>query len=135
MCNLSDEIKRNFFQVVIVSILLYGGTSWTLTKRIDKKLHGKYSRMLALSLTNPVGNLPNNNSCLATYFSSHKQLMQNEKTSWALLENHRRTHKRCHHMDSCTLTSQWWLTNKNLFTSASCGHKMQFERPAGSDGW
>ena len=29
---LTDEIKRSFFQAVVVSILLYGCTTWTLTK-------------------------------------------------------------------------------------------------------
>ena len=39
-------MKRSFFQVVVVSILLYGCTTWTLTKRIEKKLDGNYTRML-----------------------------------------------------------------------------------------
>ena len=34
---LSDRIKRNFFQAVTVSILLYGCTAWTLTKCIENK--------------------------------------------------------------------------------------------------
>ena len=34
---LFDEIKRNFFQAAVVSILLYGYTTWTLTWRIEKK--------------------------------------------------------------------------------------------------
>ena len=28
-----------------------------------------------------------------------------------------------------------WLNNKNLFASTLCGHRIQFERPAGSDRW
>ena len=44
--DLIDEIKRIFFQAVVVSILLYGCTTWTLTKRIEKKLEGNYTRML-----------------------------------------------------------------------------------------
>ena len=36
--NLSDKIKRNFFQAAVVSILLYGCTTWTLTEHIEKKL-------------------------------------------------------------------------------------------------
>ena len=32
-------MKRSFFQAVVVSILLYGCTTWTLTKRLEKKLH------------------------------------------------------------------------------------------------
>ena len=39
-------MKRSFFQAVVVSILLYGCTSWTLTKQIEKKLDGNYTRML-----------------------------------------------------------------------------------------
>ena len=30
----------------VVSILLYGCTTWTLTKRLEKKLNGNYTRML-----------------------------------------------------------------------------------------
>ena len=39
-------MKRSFFQAAITSILLYGCTTWTLTKRLEKKLDGNYTRML-----------------------------------------------------------------------------------------
>ena len=39
-------MKRSFFQTAVVSILLYGCTIWTLTKRQEKKLDGNYTRML-----------------------------------------------------------------------------------------
>ena len=42
----TDKIKRSFFQTAVVSILLYGCTIWTLTKRMEKKLDGNYIRML-----------------------------------------------------------------------------------------
>ena len=32
--NLIDKMKRSFFQAAVVSILLYGCTTWTLTKRL-----------------------------------------------------------------------------------------------------
>ena len=48
--NLSNKIKRIFFQVAVVSILLYGSTTWTLTKRIEKKLDEKYTRTLQVKL-------------------------------------------------------------------------------------
>ena len=35
-----------FFQAAVVSILLYGCTTWTLTKWLEKKLDGNYTRML-----------------------------------------------------------------------------------------
>ena len=43
---LTVEMKRSFFQAAVVSILLYGCTTWTLTKRLEKKLDGNYTRML-----------------------------------------------------------------------------------------
>ena len=44
--DLTDKMKRSFFQAAIVSILLYGCTTWTLTKWTEKKLDGNYTRML-----------------------------------------------------------------------------------------
>ena len=44
--DLTDEMKCSFFQAAVVSILLYGCTTWTLTKRLEKKLDGNYTRML-----------------------------------------------------------------------------------------
>ena len=42
----NDKMKRSFFQAAVTSILLYGCTTWTLTKRLKKKLDGNYTRML-----------------------------------------------------------------------------------------
>ena len=39
-------MKRSFFQAAVVSILLYGCTTWTLTKWLEKKLDSNYTRML-----------------------------------------------------------------------------------------
>ena len=43
--DLTDEIKRRFFQAVVVSILLYGCTTWMITKRVEKKRDSNYTRM------------------------------------------------------------------------------------------
>ena len=51
--DLTDEMKRSFFQAAVVSILLYGCTTWTLTKRLEKKLDGNYTRMLRAILNKP----------------------------------------------------------------------------------
>ena len=66
--NLTDKMKRSFFQAAVVSILLYGCTTWTLTKRLEKKLDGNYTRMLRAILNRswhqhptrrqPYGHLP-----------------------------------------------------------------------------
>ena len=44
--DLTDKMKCSFFQATVVSILLYGCTTWALTKRLEKKLDGNYTRML-----------------------------------------------------------------------------------------
>ena len=44
--DLADKMKHSFFQAAVTSILLYGCTTWTLTKRLEKKLDGNYTRML-----------------------------------------------------------------------------------------
>ena len=44
--DLTDKRKRSFFHAAVVSLLLYGCTTWMLTKRLEKKLDGNYTRML-----------------------------------------------------------------------------------------
>ena len=57
--DLTDKMKHSFFfQAAVVSILLYGCTTWTLTKRIEKKLDGNYTRMLRAILNNYWGQHP-----------------------------------------------------------------------------
>ena len=43
--NITNKTKRSFFQAAVVSILLYGCTTWTLIKLVEKKLDGNYIRM------------------------------------------------------------------------------------------
>ena len=47
--DLTDKMKRSFFQAAVVSILLQGCTTWTLTKRMEK-LYGNYTRILRATL-------------------------------------------------------------------------------------
>ena len=44
--DLTDKMKRIFFQAAVASILLYRCTTWTLTKQLEKKLDSNYTRML-----------------------------------------------------------------------------------------
>ena len=44
--DLTDKMKCSFFQAAVMSILLYGCTTWTITKRLEKKIDGNYTRML-----------------------------------------------------------------------------------------
>ena len=68
-------MKRSFFQAAVISILLYGCTTWTLTKRLEKKLDGNYTRMLQAILNFEflvAGNIPQSTNCTATYLPSRK---------------------------------------------------------------
>ena len=51
--DLTDKMKCSFFQAAVLSILLYGCTTWMLTKRLKKKLDGNYTRMLWAILNKP----------------------------------------------------------------------------------
>ena len=51
-------MKRRSFQAAIVLILLYGCTTWMLTKRLEKKIGGNYSRMLRAILNKSWGQHP-----------------------------------------------------------------------------
>ena len=49
--DLTDKMKRCFFQAAVVSILLYGCTTWTPTKPLEKKPDGNYTRILRAILS------------------------------------------------------------------------------------
>ena len=49
--SLPNSLKRNFFHDdAVESVLVYGATSWTLTKSLTKTLDGCYTRMLRAAL-------------------------------------------------------------------------------------
>ena len=50
--DLTNKMKRSFVQAAVVSILIYGCTTWTLTKQMEKKLDSNYTRMLRAILNN-----------------------------------------------------------------------------------
>ena len=70
--DLTDKIKRSFFQAAVTSILLYGGTIWTLTKRPEKNLDGNYTRMLRAILNKSWCNTPQDTNSTATCLLSRK---------------------------------------------------------------
>ena len=84
--DLTDKIKSSFFQAAVVSILLYGCTTWTLTKRLEKKLDSNYARMLRAILNKSWGNTPQGTNYTATYLPSRKLSKLNEPdmqdTAW-----------------------------------------------------
>ena len=69
---MTDNIKCSFFQTAIMSILLYGCTTWTLTKRMEKRLDSNKTRMLRAILNKSWGKHSTNSSYTATYHPSRK---------------------------------------------------------------
>ena len=97
--NLTDKMKRSFFQAAVVSILLYGCTTWTLAKRLEKKLDGNYTRMLREILNKSWRQHPTRHQ-LYGYLPPITKTIQVKGTRHAgLLEKQGRAHKWCTPMD------------------------------------
>ena len=47
---LSRRIKVRLFIATVESVLLYGSAAWTVTKTLEKKINGCYTRMLRMAL-------------------------------------------------------------------------------------
>ena len=65
-------IKWKFFQAVIMLILLYRCTTWTLTKHMEKKLMATTQECSEQYWARPGGSTPQSSSCTATYHQSWK---------------------------------------------------------------
>ena len=44
--SLSDSLKRAFFRATVQSVLLYGSSTWTLTRHLENRLDGTFTKML-----------------------------------------------------------------------------------------
>ena len=94
--DLTDKMKRSFFQAAVTSILLYGCTTWTLTKRLEKKLDGNYTRMLRAILNKSWRQHPTRHQLYgppASYHENYSSLTN--QACRTLLEKQGRTRKRC----------------------------------------
>ena len=109
--HLPVQIKRNFFQAVAESILLYGCTTWMLTKRIEKKLDRNYTNMLN-AVSNKLWEQHTTKYQRYGYLPPISQTIQIRRTCAALLKKRRSL------MNSCTWMCQCWTISKNLLTSA-----------------
>ena len=79
--DLSDKIKREFFQAVAVTVLLYVCTAWTLMKHLEKKVD-------AVCCFEPIPEAAPHKTAvvwpLTSHHTNHPSKMN--KTYWALLE-------------------------------------------------
>ena len=71
--DLLNKIECKIFHVVVVSVLLYGCTTWTLTKRLEKKLVGELHKDAAGCFEQILEAAPLQNSIyMATCLPFHK---------------------------------------------------------------
>ena len=130
--HLTDKIKRSFFQAAVLSILIYGCTTWTLTKRMQKKLDGNYIRMLQAILNNPRGNTLQSSSYTAIYRPSRKLSKLDESD---MQDTAREAGTRCSSMDLLTWPSKSRATCSNLHAVALWRYGVWSWGPARSDEW
>ena len=76
--DLTDKVKPSFFPAAVESILLYGCTTWTQTKRMEKSLRATTKECCEQYWTSPGGNTQQSTSCMATYLPSLKLSMLHE---------------------------------------------------------
>ena len=115
-------MKRSFFQAAVVSILLYGCTTWTLTKRLERKLDGNYTRMLRAVLNKSwrqhptrlqlYGHLPPITKTIQVRRTRHAGHCW-RKQGWA--------HKRCTPVDPHIWMCKSRTTSTNLHTATMWG--------------
>ena len=79
---LTNKMKHSFFQAVVVSILLYGFITWMLTKQLEKKLDGNYTRMLWAILNKSWRQHPTRHQ-LYNHLSPIMKIIQVRRTSHA----------------------------------------------------
>ena len=112
--NLTDKMKRSFFQAAVVSTLLYGCTTWMLTKRLEKKLDGNYTRMLRAILNRSWQQHPTRRQ-LYGHLPPITKTIQARQTR--LLEKQRRDRKWCAPVDPRIWPIKSRTTSSNIHTA------------------
>ena len=99
--NIPDEMKREFFRAIVESVLMYGSNTWTLTKRLESKRDGTYTRMLAGCPQYNPGRNTQLRPCLHGHLPPITDCHQRKANTicWTLLEKQRRNNHCCVAMD------------------------------------
>ena len=112
--DLTDEVKGSIFQAAVVPILLYGCTTWTLTKRNEKKIDGNYIKMLRAIVNKSWWPQPTNSSCTDTNQPSRK-LSKLDEPDMQVTAGELRTNSLLTYF---IWTSKGSTTSWNLYTTA-----------------
>ena len=69
--DLTDKMKRNFFQAAVTSIRLYGCTTWTLTKEAREKARRQLHKNVASNLEQVLATTPHKTPTVRPPASHH----------------------------------------------------------------
>ena len=123
--DLTDEMKGSFLQAAVVSILLYGCTTWTLTKRLEKKLDGNYTRMLRAILNKSWRQHPTRHQLYGHLRPITKTIqVRRARHAGRCWRSKDRARKRRTPMDPHIWPSKSRMTSPNLHVAAMWGHGM-----------
>ena len=122
--DLTNKMKRSFFQAAVVLILLYGCTTWTLTKQLKKQRDGNYTRMLRAIFNKSWRQHPTRHQL----YGHLPPIMKTIQVRWTrhagLLEKQGRTHQWCTPVDPHVWPSKSSTTSSKIHTTAMWGYGM-----------
>ena len=72
MVNIKNKMKRSFFQAEVVSIVLYGCTTWTLTKTAGEKARRQLHKNAASNIEQVLETTPHKASTIRPPTSYHE---------------------------------------------------------------
>ena len=70
--DLTDKLKRSFFQAAVVSILLYGGTTWTLKKTAGEEARRQLHKNIANNIKQALAATPHKAPTIRPSASHHE---------------------------------------------------------------
>ena len=123
--NLTDKMKRSFFQAAVVSILLYGCTTGMLTKTAGEEAGRQLHKNVVNNIEQVLAATPNKAPSIrlpASHHENYPSLMN--QTCRTLLEKQGRAHKWCTPMNPHIWPSKSRTTSSNIHTAAMWRYRM-----------
>ena len=123
--DLTDKMKRSFFQAAVVSILaIWMHHNGTLTKRLEEEAGRKLHKNVESSIKQVLAtNTPRDSNYTDTCPPSQKTYTSStNQTRGTLLEKQGRAHKWCTPVDPHSWMCKCGTTSTNLHTAAMWGH-------------
>ena len=121
--DLTNKMKRSFFQAAVISILLYGCTTWTLTP--EEEARRQLHKNVASNIEQVQAATTHKAPTIRPTASRHENYTsQTNQTCRTLLEKQGRTYQWCTPMDPRIWTSKSRTTSSNIHTAAMWGYGM-----------